>query len=294
MISSMTGYGRGEATINGITAIAEIRSVNSRYFEVAAKLPRTISFRENDVKELLRKKIVRGKLNVVVSIEHANNGDAPPLTINIPAAKMYYKLLTDLKKALNIREPIGIDQLLKFSEVLEPPDITKEDNAEWLSTESALNKAVDELAEMRRKEGGELKSDAEQRLQQMDRLISQSEQISKTRIDIERAQLREKVARLLEDPSIIDEKRLEFEITMLADKLDITEECVRFRSHIKFFLEALENEDAAGRKLNFLLQEMNREANTIGSKSYDSEIAHNVVTIKEELEKIREQLQNIE
>jgi uncharacterized protein (TIGR00255 family) len=294
MISSMTGYGRGEATLNGITAIAEIRSVNSRYFEVAAKLPRTISFRENEVKELIRKKIVRGKLNVIVSIEHKNNGDEPPLIINIQAAKAYYKLLTDLKKTLKIRQPIGIDHLLNFSEILEPPDIAKEDNAEWLSTEAALNLAVDSLAEMRRKEGGELKTDAEQRLRQMESLIMESERISKTRIDIERKELREKVAQLLEDPSIIDEKRLEFEIMMLADKLDITEECVRFRSHIKFFVQALENEDAAGRKLNFLLQEMNREANTIGSKSYDSEISHNVVTIKEELEKIREQLQNIE
>ncbi|MFI5252925.1 MAG: YicC/YloC family endoribonuclease [Bacteroidota bacterium] len=290
----MTGYGRGEATLDGITTIVEIRSVNSRYFEVAAKLPRSVSHRENDVKELLRKKIVRGKLSVVISIQHSNNSAELPLAINLPAAKMYYALLKELKKKLKLREQIGIDHLLKFSEIFEPPDITKEDNNEWLSTEAALDLAVDDLAMMRRKEGHELGLDVEKRLHQMERLIDENERVSKERIDIERTQLREKVHKLLEDPSIIDDKRLEFEITMLADKLDITEECVRFHSHIKFFLAALANEEAAGRKLNFLLQEMNREANTIGSKSYDSEISHNVVTIKEELEKIREQLQNIE
>ena len=232
MISSMTGYGRGEATLKGITAIAEIRSVNSRFFEVGTKLPRSISIRENDVKELLRKKIVRGKLNVIVSIEREVNNAEPPLQLNISAAKAYYKLLSELKKKLKIKEPIGLDHLLKFSEILEPPDIAKEDNAEWRSAEAALNKAVDSLAEMRRKEGAELRLDVEQRLSQMERLVGESERISKERIGIERTRLREKVAQLLEDPSIINEKRLEFEISLLADKLDITEECVRFRSHI--------------------------------------------------------------
>ena len=294
MISSMTGYGRGEATLNGITAIAEIRSVNSRFFEIGSKLPRSISFRENDVKELLRKKVVRGKLNIIVSIEHSVDDSEPALKINVPAARMYHKLLTDLRKQLKIKDPVTLEHLLKFSEILEPPDIAKEDNAEWLSAEAALNDAVDELCKMRRKEGGELKLDVEKRLRQMEKLVGVSEQTSKERIAIERARLREKVEELIEDKTIINEKRLELEISLLADKLDITEECVRFRSHIKFFIEALETEDAAGRKLNFLLQEMNREANTVGSKSNDSTISHNVVTIKEELEKIREQLQNIE
>ena len=294
MISSMTGYGRGEATVKGISVVVEIRTVNSRFLEVGTKLPRSISSRENDIKELLRKKINRGKVTLTVQVEFANVGDAVPLRVNKEAAKAYMKLLNDLRKAAKLTEKVKLEHLLKFSDIMEPLEAADEDDAEWRCVEKGINLAVDNLAEMRRKEGGELRNDLEQRLRAIERLLEENERLSKNNVVNEQKRLRDRVNELLEDKSVIDNNRLELEIALLSDKLDVTEECVRFRSHIKFFLESLDHEEAAGRKLNFLLQEMNREANTIGSKSFESSIAHNVVTMKEELERIREQLQNIE
>ena len=147
---------------------------------------------------------------------------------------------------------------------------------------------------MRTKEGSELAKDLEQRVRWIDETVGTIERLSNDRIPEERQKLTERISQLLEDKSIIDQNRMELEIALLADKLDVTEECVRFRSHNKFFLEAMAGKEMAGRKLNFLVQEINREANTIGSKTNDTEIAHLVVKMKEELEKVREQLQNIE
>jgi len=293
MISSMTGYGRGEISRAGIAAVAEIRSVNSRYLEVATRLPHSLSLRESDVKELVRRQIIRGKINVVITIERENDEEIP-LRINRSAAKAYYKVLRELRKTLNIRAQVTLEHLLQFSDVLEPQEIDVSSDKEWAVAKSALTKAVGELVTMRLREGAELKSDLAPRIESLARAIDEIERRSKERIPEERTRLREHVQLLLEDKSLVDEQRLELELSLLADKLDVTEECVRFRSHNKFFLAGLANDEAVGRKLNFLVQEMNREANTIGSKSFDAEIAHRVVAIKEELEKIREQLQNIE
>jgi uncharacterized protein (TIGR00255 family) len=293
MISSMTGYGRGEATGNGITATAEVRSVNSRFLEVTSRLPRTIGLRENDVKELLRTRFVRGKVNVVVTVEHDAEGEVP-LTVNIPAAKEYYKLLNALRKAVKIQEKVSLDHLLKFSDILELDEHVADDDHVWAVAQKALRTATDEAAAMRKREGDELKKDVAKRVKGFDAMIEKVEHISALRVPEELTRLRVRIGELVEDPNVIDNRRLELEIALLADKLDVTEECVRFRSHSKFFLEAMDADEAAGRKLNFLVQEMNREANTIGSKSSDIEIAHIVVAIKEDLEKMREQLQNIE
>ena len=160
--------------------------------------------------------------------------------------------------------------------------------------QGALTKALDQTATMRRREGEELMNDLTQRVAAMSTTIEEIEQMAKTRVPQERVRMQERLNELLVDKMVIDQRRLELELALFADKLDVTEECVRFRSHNKLFLDALNNEEAAGRKLNFLLQEMNREANTIASKSFDVAIAHKAITIKEELERIREQLQNIE
>ncbi|MDI6765940.1 MAG: YicC/YloC family endoribonuclease [Bacteroidota bacterium] len=293
MISSMTGYGRGEVTEEQITAVAEVRSVNSRYFEVTSKLPRTMSLRENEVKELLRAKFVRGKINVVLSITHENTNEVP-LKINTTAAKSFYKLLNDLRKAVKIQEKIKLEHLLNFPEVIEINEFEKGDEREWLIAKESLNKALDEVVLMRRHEGGELLNDLLQRIKRIDEMIDQIETISRDRLPEERKRLEERVKELVNDQSVIDSNRLELEFALMVDKLDTTEECVRFRSHNKYFVKSFYNEEAAGRKLNFLTQEMNREANTIGAKANNAEIAHLVIVIKEELEKIREQLQNIE
>lgn len=293
MISSMTGYGRGEVCSHGITAVTEIRSVNSRFLEIATRLPHSLTLRENDVKEIVRKRITRGKINLAITITHENQEDIP-LRINRPAAKAYYHLLTELRKAVKIRSQVSLEHLLQFPDILEPQESDPSGGREWSIAEEALMKAVEDLQTMRLREGEELKSDLMARVHVMARLVDEIEHASKKHVPEEHARLRERVQQLLADQSSVDEGRLELELALLADKLDVTEECVRFRSHNKFFLDAMSNDDSVGRKLNFLLQEMNREANTIGSKSFDAEIAHKVIAIKEELEKIREQLQNIE
>jgi uncharacterized protein (TIGR00255 family) len=292
MIASMTGYGRGEATSKGITVAVELRSVNSRFLEVTTRLPRSLSLRENEIKEIIRKKISRGKVNLLTTVERDTNGELP-LAINASAAKQYYKLLNQLRKTVKLKESVKLEHLLRFSEVLEQPAVEDVDEKEWEVTQKALNGALDDLARMRQNEGDELGKDFRARIATIEQTLSRVEALSKEQVPVERARLRERIQSIL-DNETIDEGRLEMELALLADRLDVTEECVRFRSHNKFFIAALDDKESSGRKLNFLVQEMNREANTIGSKSSASEIAHLVVGVKEELEKIREQLQNIE
>jgi len=292
MVTSMTGFGRGEATSEGITATVELRSVNSRFLEVSSRLPRSLSLRENEIKEIIRRNVVRGKISVVVSIER-NNGEAVALRINPSTARSYYRLLTDLKKALRLRETIKLAHLLQFSDIMEQEEGASEDEAEWEVARQALESALVGFQQMRTQEGGELAADFRARIALLTQRLDEVEELSRGQVPRERDRLRERIKQLLEAEKI-DEGRLEMEIALLSDRLDVTEECVRFRSHNKFFLEALKGKEAAGRRLNFLIQEMNREVNTIGSKSSAQEIAHIVVGMKEELEKIREQLQNVE
>jgi uncharacterized protein (TIGR00255 family) len=293
VIASMTGFGRAQSSKNGITATVEVRGVNSRYLDITTRLPRTLSQREKDVKEIVRSYVSRGSLTVGVTLEEASNG-AAAVSVNKPAARSYMKLLTELRKAAKIRETVKLEHLLKFSEVFEVPQETESDEARWNVVDGVLRAALEDFGAMRRKEGQELANDLQPRIEWLNGTVATIERLSKERIPAERKRLNDRIAQLLEDKTIIDQNRLELEIALLADKLDVTEECVRFRSHNKFFLEAAKAEESAGRKLNFLVQEMNREANTIGSKTNDADIAHLVVQIKEELEKIREQLQNVE
>jgi uncharacterized protein (TIGR00255 family) len=176
---------------------------------------------------------------------------------------------------------------------MEQQEMENTDEEEWKVAQKALDKAMDQLVTMRGDEGKELQKDFTQRIASIEQNLSEIERIARDQIPAERLRLRERITHLLEKEPV-DEGRLEMELALMADRLDITEECVRFRSHNKFFLAAFTSDEAAGRKLNFLVQEMNREANTIGSKSSAAEIAHLVVGIKEELEKVREQVQNIE
>jgi uncharacterized protein (TIGR00255 family) len=293
VIVSMTGYGRAEISKMGITASVEVRGLNSRYLEVSTRLPRALSHRENDVKELAKGYITRGKVNVSVSLVTATNG-ALPVTINVDAAKAYYKLLDRLRKEVKLKEPVTLSHLLQFSEVLASAEETNVGEREWAVVEEALHRAFKEFNKMRANEGRELAKDLKKRVEWLDATVEKIETLSRERLPVERQRLKERVAQLLEDATVVDQNRLELEIALLADKLDVTEECVRYRSHNKFFLETMRKEESAGRKLNFLVQEMNREANTISSKTNDATIAHLVVQMKEELEKIREQLQNIE
>jgi uncharacterized protein (TIGR00255 family) len=293
MISSMTGYGRGEAHSRKLSAAAEVRSVNNRFLEVSARLPRSIALRENDVKEMVRTKFVRGKVSVAVSFSQEADEDVP-VRVNESAVRAYHRQLLAVKKITGSKERITLGHILNFPEIFTVDDTERGDEKQWAVAREALAKALDEAALMRSREGQELMRDLLQRIQHIDETITTIENIAKERVPQARHDLEQRVHELVGDRAVIDQKRLEMEIALLADKLDTTEECVRFRSHNKFFVDALANSEASGRKLNFLLQEMNREANTIGSKSNSVDIAHLVVRVKEELEKIREQLQNIE
>ena len=293
MVTSMTGFGRAEVSKKGITVSAEVRSVNSRYLDLTLRLPRSLSQREKEVKDIVRTFLNRGNLNVTVKLAYESDG-VVPLKVNKAAAKSYYKLLNEVRKAVKLREKVKLEHLLTFSEVLEPVEEEEGDELEWELAQETIRQALETLNVMRAQEGSELVKDLEKRVHWMNETLNDVERLSKARIPEERKNLHERIAQLIEDKFVIDQNRLELEIALIVDKLDVTEECVRYRSHNKFFLEALQKNEAAGRKLNFLVQEMNREANTIGSKSNDATLAYLVVGLKEELEKIREQIQNIE
>jgi uncharacterized protein (TIGR00255 family) len=293
MIESMTGFGSGEYAESGIRATAEIRSVNSRFIEISVKLPRQFSGYELEARELIRKALQRGKISAVVQLERENKSDIP-IRIKPDVVKAYMAMLSELKAISGIDEPIRLDHLLKFSEIFEAAtDERDELEREWKVISQALQAAIVSLREMRRKEGEQLTMDFKTRIDAINQVLNEIEAISQESLSATKEKLRQKVKDLLGDESLAKE-RLEMEIVLLTDKMDITEECVRFRSHNKFFLEALDSGEAAGRKLNFLLQEQSREANTIASKSQNAEISQKSVFIKEELEKIREQVQNIE
>jgi uncharacterized protein (TIGR00255 family) len=292
MVTSMTGYGRGEVASGSRHVTVELRSVNNRFLEIAIRLPRSLSLRENDCKDLIRKTINRGKINVTVTLDRGTDAGTD-LRLNAESAKAYYKVLRDLKKTLKLREQVKMEHLLHFSEIFEQGEEEGADEAEWVMTAKALDAAIADLHSMRKQEGSELEKDFRTRIAMISDRLDDVERLAKEQVPRERERMKERIKQIIESDKV-DEGRLELEVALLADRLDVTEECVRFRSHNKFFLEALKGTESPGRRLNFLIQEMNREANTIGSKSNAQEIAHIVVGIKEELEKLREQIQNIE
>ncbi|MDP4200156.1 MAG: YicC/YloC family endoribonuclease [Bacteroidota bacterium] len=299
MLTSMTGFGRGEtvhSTEGGatITVTAEIRSVNSRFIEISVRTPRTLSERELDLREAVRKRLERGKISVNVSIERQGT-EALPLTINEPMARAYFNLLDKLRTATGLTAEIQLRDLTSFGDIFQGEDTSATAaKEEWGLTQQALEKAILDLTTMRQQEGRELERDLRERLKVITGHVDEVEKLAKTTAAEEYAKLKERVLELTQDIEVLNNQRLELEIAMIAERLDVTEEIVRFRSHLKFFLEAMESPEAAGRKLNFILQEMNREVNTIGSKTNQADVAHHVVLVKQELEKIREQVQNLE
>lgn len=289
----MTGYGHSEVSKDGKSVIAEVRSVNSRYLELTTRLPKNHLHRDNEVREIVQKKLERGKINVFINFD-VSSEKQPSLSINKKAAHEYYRLLNDLKIALKLDDKITIDHLMHFSEIIESQDVEQDNEAEWQLCVRAINQALDGMVKMRQKEGNELKKDLNRRVSYIEKTISMIEKLSPAKANAERKRLKEKVNKLISDFDPVVEKRIELEIIMLSEKLDVTEECVRLKTHCKYFKELMNGSESSGRKLNFLIQELNREANTIGSKSNDVKISHLAVKIKEELEKIREQIQNIE
>jgi uncharacterized protein (TIGR00255 family) len=293
MIASMTGYGRGELRNGDCEIVAEVRSVNNRFLDVQLKLPRGYFHYEQEVKNIIRNYVTRGRINVFVSLKTNNDENGIGLGINREPAKVYWKLINQLKKEFKIRGPVKLEHLLQFPDIITYEENNGANETTWKLIENALTIALENLHEMRKREGQELANDLGDRIQALNGQINQIEKISTGRIGEELEKLRQRVTEILSVDGV-DETRMETEIALMINRIDVTEECVRFRSHNKMFLDIMNSEEGGGRKLNFLLQEMTREANTIGAKANQADIAHLVVEIKEEVEKIREQVQNIE
>ncbi len=291
MLKSMTGFSKAEISENGIKLSIEIRSINNRFLDINTRLPKTISHKELEIKDIIKKYISRGSISLYANIEYY--GAAQPFFINEKNAETVYKSLVGLRKKLKMKGEVELNNLLQFSSFFTQKENESDGLEEFKLLEKCLNNALKELDKMRAKEGNQILKDFNNRLKNITAMLDKIESHSLNRIPEERERLRRKVALLFESDEI-DENRIQMEIAFLANRLDISEECVRLRSHIKFFKENLKNNQQIGQKLTFLLQEMNREINTIGSKADDADISQLVVSFKEELERIREQLQNVE
>jgi len=291
MIISMTGYGNAEFEKDGVSYSAEIRSFNSKFLEISIKLPRVHSQRENEVRELIRKYISRGKIIISANLERASVANLP-IDIDEETIKYLNQLFKKIKKVTKSKEKIKLDHFLNFSEIFQHKD-EEISEIEFQNLYQCIELAVQKLMEMKIQEGKELEKDLINRIELIKDTILDIEKIWAEKSVLEFQRLKEKAQKLLESKEV-NEERLELELALLLDKMDITEECVRLKSHIKFFKETINKDEPSGRRLSFLTQELLREANTISSKSSSAEISQLVVLIKEEIEKIREQIQNIE
>ena len=289
----MTGFGRGESSSDGFSVTAEVKTLNSRYLDISVRTPQAIQDRELAIKEFAQNKLSRGKVNININLERTGGRQAD-IQLNSELVKGYGLILRELKEVSGIEEPVQISDILQFSHLFET---RKEDEEEvrviWECTRTALGEALENLNTMRRKEGTELRTDLEKQINGISEILQTVGEISGKRAPETRERLHERIQKLVSDDSF-DPERMEMEVALLVDKMDINEEIIRLQSHLKFFIEALDAEEAVGRRLNFLCQEINRELNTIGSKANDSTIAHHIVLGKEKLEQIREQVQNIE
>ena len=293
MIASMTGFGRGEAEEQGYIATVELRSVNSRYCEISPRTPKSISDKESEIQRTIKDEFARGRISVSVQIEEPAS-EVAPYRVNAVAVKGYKDLLEEVRRAAGIEEPVRLEHILRYPDIMESIDQPEpEDDYAWIATQAALLDACKAMRAMRLQEGDALRKELEDRLNGTEEKLREVERLAPIRVVSTKERLQQRLSEVLDDGRI-DPDRLEFEMTMVADKLDVREECVRLDSHLVLFREAIASGDPVGRKLNFLAQEMNREINTIGSKSNDAEMSHLVVGMKKELEKIREQVENVE
>ena len=293
MSKSMTGYGRGEAQFEGRTVVIEVRSVNNRYLDCSVKLPRSYIFAEDAIRTRVQSVISRGKVDVFVNITNTG-GEAVSVTVNEPLAKAYIDALWrlfELGSGQRVRMDYYATDLARFPDVLTVEKQEEDQDTLKEQLMMALDLALCDFTAMR--ERARLEADILGRADAVERLVAQVEVRSPETVNDYRARLEAKMAEVLQNTQI-DESRLLTEAAIFADKVAVDEETVRLRSHLSQLRDLLKQGGPVGRKLDFLIQECNREANTIGSKCSDIEIARHVVDIKAEIEKIREQVQNLE
>lgn len=290
MIKSMTGYGKGEAEYEGRRFVVELRSINHRYCDVSIRLPRRYAALEGDIKKTVSGSISRGKLDVTLTIE-GSEGTALWLEVNTTLADSYYSVLCTLKERLGLAGEITVRDISSVPDIItmkeEPLDIKRY----WPFIEAATNKGLDGLDDMKMTEGAALTVDIFGRLEQIDIAIDDVNERAPAVVASYKDRLAERIRGMGYEP---DQGRLVQEVACFADRCDISEEIVRLKSHLGQFKTIAVSPEPSGRKLDFLIQEINREVNTIGSKGNDAVISQKVVDLKAELEKIREQVQNIE
>ena len=292
MIRSMTGYGRFEGVINGRMTVFEIKAVNHRYLELQCRVPRSCGFLEEKIRELVSSRINRGKIDVFVSVE-ADENIAADVRVNHSLAAGYVKALRELCSTYELKDDVSVLALSRYSDIFTVSKAPENEEALTEIVMEAGQKAIDDFIAMREREGEKLAADVLGRGKTILDLVSEIEERSPVTVEEYRKKLYDRIKEVLEDTTI-DPQRILTEAAIFADKTAVNEETVRLRSHYAQLETMLSGNEPAGRKLDFIVQEMNREANTIGSKVCDAELAYKVVDIKAEIEKIREQIQNIE
>ncbi len=295
MMKSMTAFGRARGTAGGKDITAEIKSVNSRYLDCSVKISRAFSFLEERIKPYLQEKgLVRGKVDVYIGVEVLESSGAE-ISVDMELAEGYLGALRSLRDRFSLRDDISVMSLARYGDIFTLKKPEEDAERDWQEIKPVLDAAIEQFMAGREREGKNIEQDLFSKLEGIKATVSKIEELSLGDAADYRQKIEERIKKMLEDNRIsIDENRILTECAIFADKIAIDEELVRLRSHFDAFKEYTQSDEPVGRKIDFLMQEMNREINTIGSKCNNSDIAHYVVNVKTELEKIREQIQNIE
>lgn len=292
MVSSMTGYGRCQQVIDSMNITVEVKSVNHRYYEFSARTPRQYLFLEEKLKKFFQSKLSRGKIECFVTIESLDESDCK-INVKTNVAKAYLDALNEISSTFGVKNNVTSFDLTKYPDVLSMEKAEPDAQKIWDAVEKAASVALDNIVKMRQIEGEKLQEDVFGRIETILNNVQYIEQRSPETVKEYTFKLLERMKEVLTDVNV-DEQRILTEAAIYADKVAVAEETVRLRSHMAQLKEMFDSSVPVGRKMDFIVQEMNREANTIGSKAQDVEIAKRVVNIKSEIEKIREQIQNIE
>ncbi len=288
----MTGFGRGEGETTLGSVFVETRSVNHRYCDINIKLPKRLTPFENRIKEMIRAQVSRGRIDISVKLDSLGE-ESLQLIPDLHLAKQYYQALQSLKKSLNLKDKITLELVAGAKDVITVKEEAGDLEPFWQELLPVVKRSFQDLEEMKRSEGESLSKDLRQRLGRIAQEIEEIKHLFPSRLEAYRNRLHERVRSLLREIDV-DPSRFQQEVALMAERTDITEEIVRAESHLAQFLSLLEADEPVGRKMDFLLQEIHREVNTVSAKANDAEISQRVVEIKAELEKIREQVQNIE
>lgn len=292
VLKSMTGYGRNEAVVGGKKISCEIKSVNHRYSDYSVKVPKYYGFLEDKVREFVSKYVSRGKIDIYVSIESYEEADKE-IVVNKELAKAYIEALYRLRDEFGLKDDISVMSVSRYPDIFVQERKEEDEEVLWTSVKTVLEPAILSFINMREREGERIQKDLEERVLYMKYLAEKIEERSPETVKEYQSRLYDKISEILQDKNV-DDARILTEVAIFADKVAVNEEMVRLSSHFEEFFTIISSNLPAGRKLDFLIQEINREINTTGSKASDIEIAKIVVELKGETEKLREQIQNIE